>query len=370
MLGHLLGLGDHLRGVQERLRRDAPDVEADPAEGVAGVDHQRLDAEVGGPERGGVPAGSGAEDEQPDVAVLGAVLRRRRRAGPGGGGRRSVRVRRRRGLVDLRRDLASSAAGCRSAASDADGVRTRIGVPCEIRSPIATRSSVTVPAVSAGMSIVALSDSMVSSGSSRETSLPAVTWISMTGTSVKSPMSGTSTTTGSATRVPFGSEGWRTARGTNPCPDTDQCSRLERTQSSRRRSSPMVCARCRVKRAARAPSIDAVVVGQAQRQQVAGLELRAVPHRRHPRAHHPEDRDLGGVDDRGERRAADPAERGDREGAARACRRRRACRRGRGRRPPRAPWRSRRCPCGRRRGSPAPRARRACRPRPRGGSSA
>ena len=67
-------------------------------------------------------------------------------------------------------------------------------MPRETVSPTATRISVTVPAVSAGTSIVALSDSRVSSGSSRATSLPTATWTSMIGTSVKSPMSGTSTT--------------------------------------------------------------------------------------------------------------------------------------------------------------------------------
>ena len=43
----------------------------------------------------------------------------------------------------------------------------------------------------AGMSIVALSDSSVMSGSSAATSSPAATCTSMTGTSSKSPMSGT-----------------------------------------------------------------------------------------------------------------------------------------------------------------------------------
>ena len=41
-VAHLLGLGDHLRRVQQRLGRDAADVEADPAERAAGVDHDDL----------------------------------------------------------------------------------------------------------------------------------------------------------------------------------------------------------------------------------------------------------------------------------------------------------------------------------------
>ncbi len=41
-VGHLLGFGDHLGGVQQRLGRDAADVEAHPAQRAAGVDHDDL----------------------------------------------------------------------------------------------------------------------------------------------------------------------------------------------------------------------------------------------------------------------------------------------------------------------------------------
>ena len=51
--------------------------------------------------------------------------------------------------------------------------------------------STTLPAAGAGTSIVALSLSKVTSGSSGATVSPGCTRISMTGTSVKSPMSGT-----------------------------------------------------------------------------------------------------------------------------------------------------------------------------------
>jgi hypothetical protein len=56
-----------------------------------------------------------------------------------------------------------------------------------------TFTSATVPPAGAGMSMVALSDSSVSSGSSALIVAPAWTWTSMTGTSLKSPMSGTFT---------------------------------------------------------------------------------------------------------------------------------------------------------------------------------
>src|SRR5947208_205999 len=67
----------------------------------------------------------------------------------------------------------------------------RITVPSETLSPTFTASFCTVPPSGAGTSIVALSDSRVTSGSSAFTVSPALTMISITGTSLKSPMSGT-----------------------------------------------------------------------------------------------------------------------------------------------------------------------------------
>jgi len=60
-------------------------------------------------------------------------------------------------------------------------------------SPTFTVTSFTVPAAGAGTSMVALSDSRVISGSSFCTVAPGCTSTSMTGTSLKSPMSGTFT---------------------------------------------------------------------------------------------------------------------------------------------------------------------------------
>jgi len=69
----------------------------------------------------------------------------------------------------------------------------RIGVPSLTLSPTLTRIFSTVPDEGAGTSMVALSDSSVSSGSSALIASPSLTRISMIGTSLKSPMSGTLT---------------------------------------------------------------------------------------------------------------------------------------------------------------------------------
>src|SRR5262245_43215081 len=71
--------------------------------------------------------------------------------------------------------------------------RVRITAPCDTLSPTLTFSSSTTPPSGAGTSIVALSDSSVTSGSSGFTLSPGLTSTSMTGTSLKSPMSGTRT---------------------------------------------------------------------------------------------------------------------------------------------------------------------------------
>ncbi len=73
--GRLLGFRDHAGGVQQRLRGDAADVQADAAEHVEALDEHDLEAEVGGAEGGRVAAGSGADDD--DAAGLGLALSRR-----------------------------------------------------------------------------------------------------------------------------------------------------------------------------------------------------------------------------------------------------------------------------------------------------
>ena len=72
-------------------------------------------------------------------------------------------------------------------------VSSRITDPSETLSPTLTLRSCTTPPSGAGTSIVALSDSSMISGSSGFTVSPGFTMISITGTSLKSPISGTRT---------------------------------------------------------------------------------------------------------------------------------------------------------------------------------
>ncbi len=110
-VGSFLGVGDHLGGVEQRLRRDAADVEADAAQARVALDQHHLLAEVGGAEGGGVAAGARAQHQ--DVGVVlgvgvlggaGAGRDRRRRRG------RVRRSRRLRGRAGRRRAWASTAA--------------------------------------------------------------------------------------------------------------------------------------------------------------------------------------------------------------------------------------------------------------------
>src|SRR5439155_24606476 len=78
-----------------------------------------------------------------------------------------------------------------AAATPVDNVRIR--VPSETLSPTLTFSSAIVPPTGDGTSIVALSDSSVINASSGFTVSPLFTCTSITGTSLKSPMSGTRT---------------------------------------------------------------------------------------------------------------------------------------------------------------------------------
>jgi hypothetical protein len=79
------------------------------------------------------------------------------------------------------------------AAGPADAASARIGEPLDTLSPTLMLSSLTTPAAGEGISIVALSDSSVTSDCSFSTESPGLTRTSMTSTSLKSPMSGTET---------------------------------------------------------------------------------------------------------------------------------------------------------------------------------
>src|SRR6266568_2725171 len=79
--------------------------------------------------------------------------------------------------------------GCTVAPSP--GSTSASSAPSLTRSPTLTGISRITPATGAGTSIVALSDSSVTNGSSALMRSPGETWTSMIGTSEKSPMSGT-----------------------------------------------------------------------------------------------------------------------------------------------------------------------------------
>ena len=84
-----------------------------------------------------------------------------------------------------------TAAAADVATPSASSVRMRL--PSDTLSPSLTWSALTTPAAGAGTSIVALSDSSVINGSSALTRSSGLTMTSMTGTSLKSPISGTLT---------------------------------------------------------------------------------------------------------------------------------------------------------------------------------
>ena len=85
VLGHLVRLANDLRGVQQRLGRNAPAVEAHAAELRVLVDQGDLHAVVGGVEGGRVSAGPAADDQQLRFANVGhdwfSVMRTAGRAG-------------------------------------------------------------------------------------------------------------------------------------------------------------------------------------------------------------------------------------------------------------------------------------------------
>ena len=104
--------------------------------------------------------------------------------------------------------------------------KRRIGLPSLTRSPTLTSSRSTVPPDGAGTSMVALSDSRVTRGSSASIASPSFTWTSMIGTSLKSPMSGTLTsfaTPVSSRCRAAGLDGAAITTYINPCGTIRQC---------------------------------------------------------------------------------------------------------------------------------------------------
>ncbi len=96
-VAHLLGVRDDARRVQQRLRRNAADVEADAAERRVALDEHDLLAEVGGAKCRGVAAGTRAEHEHFGVEIGVEARERRRERFAQPHGRRSLRGRRGRG---------------------------------------------------------------------------------------------------------------------------------------------------------------------------------------------------------------------------------------------------------------------------------
>ena len=82
--GHLRRAVDDRGGVEQGLRGDAPDVEADPAQGRVALDEHGAQAQVGGAERGGVPARSRPEDHDLRLDGRGSAHRVTRRPVPDG----------------------------------------------------------------------------------------------------------------------------------------------------------------------------------------------------------------------------------------------------------------------------------------------
>ena len=195
MRAHLVRFLDDARGMQQRLRRDAADVQANAAERGPPLDERDLETQDRRREtrpcsrrdlrrsrRGVCRAGGAASRSAPAAAA--ACARARRGAARRGGGRRRRRRPRRR---CRRRRL------CAAGSSAASSVSTRS--PAATLSPFLIATDNTVPARGAGTSIVALSVSSVTSGSSAAILSPGFTCTSMTSTAGKSPSSGIRTST-------------------------------------------------------------------------------------------------------------------------------------------------------------------------------
>src|SRR5664279_2499521 len=169
------------------------------------------------------------------------------------------------------------------------------------------------------MSIVALSDSRVSSGSSTATVSPGPTCTSITGMSWKSPMSGiriSMAMAGAPCDKPTYS--WRGRRASARSVRVRRSSAAVRARGSQQQPADVDQ---QVAQVAGEPGRecavhDPMVVRQRQGQHQSRNELLAVPDRGRASTDNPEDGHFRSVHDRGETGATDPAEARDGEGAA------------------------------------------------------
>ena len=77
MVGQMLDLVDHRRRMQQRLARDAADIETYAPERVVTFDQHGLHAEIGGAEGGRVAAGTGAQHQHVAFDIRFAGIGRR-----------------------------------------------------------------------------------------------------------------------------------------------------------------------------------------------------------------------------------------------------------------------------------------------------
>ena len=75
VFGHRRGVVDHFRGVQQCLRRNTADVQANAAQHRVALDEDHVHTDVGRPERGRIAAGTRADDDQLSIVRRRAARR-------------------------------------------------------------------------------------------------------------------------------------------------------------------------------------------------------------------------------------------------------------------------------------------------------
>ena len=147
---HLVRLLDDARGVQQRFRRNAADVQAHAAERRPALDERDLEPEIGGAKRRRVAAGPGADHGEPlagrrRVARPRARRRARRGSAPAG---RAARSAPRRGGARAAAALLGARRLRPRRRSAASSVSTRS--PAATLSPFLIATDTTVPALRRG----------------------------------------------------------------------------------------------------------------------------------------------------------------------------------------------------------------------------